>query len=149
VFLLSNEIKAKRIFKGLKFYDVLNVAKILDITPGVVRQYLREKRIKAVKIGSKWWVSEKSINAFLGGGSFWDQSNDKIMDSINQAIKLTFESNVPWLAKEVKRLIIEDLTEIMAEKFKIIDEKNKQFSGKVGEHFKRRTEGAKKEFSKV
>ena len=145
---MDNKIKAKRIFKGLKFYDVLNVAKILDITPGVVRQYLREKRIKAVKIGSKWWVSEKSINAFLGGGSFWDQSNDKIMDSINEAIKMTFEANVKWLAFEVKKLIIDDLTKNFRENLEEINRIAGIPEG-VNKIIKDRTEKVKKEFEKV
>ncbi|MBA7610602.1 hypothetical protein ES703_17814 [subsurface metagenome] len=145
---MDNEIKAKRIFKGLKFYDVLNVAKILDITPGVVRQYLREKRIKAVKIGLKWWISEKSINAFLGGGSFWDQSNDKIMDSINQAIKSTFEENVPWLAHKVKELIIDDLTKNFRENLAEINQiaGMPEVANKIMEDRKKKL---KKEFQKV
>ena len=150
---MSNEIKAKRIFKGLKFYDVKSVAKILDITPGVVRDYLRRKRIKAVKIGLKWWVSEKSINAFLGGGSFWDQSNDKIMDSINTAIKMTFEANVSWLAYKVKELIIEDITKSINKNLKKIDKDNVKSTEFISDNVTKKrvelTEAIKKDYAEA
>lgn len=139
-----------KVISGMKFYIPSDLAKILDLTEYTIRHYLRRKVLKGVRLGGRWYISEANLKAFLGGGRFFDQSDDVIMDQINQAIKLTFESNVPWLAKEVKKLIIEDLTKIMSERFKQIDENNKQLSGAIpGEHFKRRAEGAKKEFEKV
>jgi len=138
-----------KVISGMKFYIPSDLAKILDLTEYTIRYYLRRKTLKGVRLGGRWYISEANLKAFLGGGRFFDQSDDVIMDQINQAIKLTFESNVPWLAKEVKKLIIEDLTKIMSERFKQIDENNKQFSERAGEHLKRRTEVAKKEFEKV
>jgi hypothetical protein len=104
------EVKPEKVMLKMKFYITEDIVKILNVTPYTVRAYLRNEKIKSIKIGGRFYVSEANLKAFLGGGRFWDQSNDKIMDSINTAIKLTFESNVKWLAFEVKKLIIDDLT---------------------------------------
>jgi len=138
-----------KVISGMKFYIPSDLAKILDLTEYTIRYYLRQKILKGVRLGGRWYISEANLKAFLGGGRFFDQSDDVIMDQINQAIKLTFESNVPWLAKEVKKLIIEDLTKIMSERFKQIDENNKQFSGRIAEHFRNREKDIKKEFAKA
>ena len=138
-----------KVISGMKFYVPSDIAKLLDLTEYSIRCYLRDKKLKGIKIGGRWYISEANFKAFLGGGRFFDQSDDVIMDQINHAIKLTFEANVKWLAYEVKKLIIDDLTKIMTEKFKQIAENNKQFSGRIVEHFRNREKGIKKEFEKV
>ena len=56
-------------FGDIKFYDVQEIAKAFDMTPQSVRKYLKEGRIKAQKVGTKWLVSEEAIREFLMGES--------------------------------------------------------------------------------
>jgi len=117
-------MKPSKVFQGQKYFIVEDLAKILDLTPLTVREYLKKGRIKAVKVGMRWYIAEKNLIAFLGGGRFFDQPDDKIMDDINQAIKLTFENNVEWLAYRVKEIITRDLTEIIQSNLKKVDQDN-------------------------
>lgn len=148
---MNKKIIPKKIMRGMKFFNVPDLTEILGLTPLAVRDYLRKGKIKAVKIGKRWWVSDKNLMAFLGGGRFFDQPDDLIMDRINEAIKLTFESNVEWLAYHVKELIIDDLTKNINQNLKKIDEnndrleKNKNIPKEAVDHFRRRTEKIKKE----
>ncbi|MBA7522140.1 hypothetical protein ES705_14257 [subsurface metagenome] len=147
------KMKPSKIFQGQKYFVVEDLVKILNLTPLTVREYLKKGRIKAVKVGMRWYIAEKNLIAFLGGGRFFDQPDDIIMDKINEAIKLTFESNVPWLANKVKELIAKDLTEIMSERFKKIDQGNVRSTEfepeeKTAERI-RKTEKAKKDFQEA
>lgn len=145
-------MKPSKIFQGQKYFIVEDLAKILDITPLTVREYLKKGKIKAVKVGMRWYIAEKNLIAFLGGGRFFDQPDNKIMDDINQAIKLTFESNVEWLAYRVKEIIVKDLTEVVTKNIKKIEQDNvklTEFHDRDSEVMKERlqkTEKVKKDF---
>jgi excisionase family DNA binding protein len=54
--------------EGVKFYTVLEVARKLHITPQSVRQYIKENRIKATKVGGAFLISSKELMRFLGEG---------------------------------------------------------------------------------
>ncbi|MBA7482712.1 hypothetical protein ES707_18206 [subsurface metagenome] len=146
---MTNTKKPSVIVAGMKFFLVEDIAKMLNLKEHTIRYYLREKKLKGFRLGQRWYISNANLKAFLGGGRFFDQPDDIIMDKINEAIKSTFESNVPWLANEVKKLITKDLIGVISEKFKQIAENNKQFSGRIAEHFRNREKGTKKEFEKV
>jgi len=117
-------MKPNKIIAGKKFFVVEDLVKILGLTELTVRKYLQEKKIKSVKVGRRFYIEQKNLEAYLGGGRFFDQADDIIMSKINQAIKLTFESNVEWLAYRVKEIIIKDLTEIIQGNIKKVDQKN-------------------------
>lgn len=51
-----------------KAYDVKEVSQLFNITPVTVRRYLQEGKLKGVKFGVKWYVTEENIKAFLSGG---------------------------------------------------------------------------------
>jgi len=143
-------MKPSKIFQGQKYFIVEDLAKILDLTPLTVREYLKKGKIKAVKVGMRWYIAEKNLIAFLGGGRFFDQPDDKIMNDINQAIKLTFENNVEWLAYRVKEIITKDLTEVIQSNLKKIDQDNVRSTEfeteeKTAERI-RKTEKVKKDF---
>ncbi len=55
------------IIQGIEFYAVKELSKILGLSEQGVRIYLKKGRLKGVKIGRHWWVSEKNINKFLKG----------------------------------------------------------------------------------
>ena len=137
-----------KIISGMKFYIPSDIARILDLTEYTVRYYLRQKKLKGVRLGGRWYISEANFKAFLGGGRFFDQSDDKIMDSINEAIKMTFEPNVKWLAFEVKKLIIDDLRKNFRENLEEVN----QIAGipeGVNKIMEGRKKKLKKEFQKV
>lgn len=50
-----------------KFYNVEALAKMLSIPVQTVRLYIRRGRIKALKIGRRYLVSEEALEAFLDG----------------------------------------------------------------------------------
>ena len=53
----------------IKVYTVPELVKLLQLTPQSVRKYLKDGRIKAQKVGTKWLVSEEAIREFLMGES--------------------------------------------------------------------------------
>ncbi len=137
-----------RVISGMKFYIPSDIARILDLTEYTVRYYLRQKKLKGVRLGGRWYISEANFKAFLGGGRFFDQSDDRIMDSINEAIKMTFESNVKWLAFEVKKLIIDDLIKNFRDNLEEIN-RIAGIPGGVNKIMEERKKKLKKEFIKV
>ena len=54
-------------FSGAKLYNVKELEKILPITPLIIREYLREGKIKGHKIGKAWYVLKEDLEAFLLG----------------------------------------------------------------------------------
>lgn len=51
----------------IKFYDVQEIAKAFDMTPQSIRKFLREGRIKARKLGTRWYVTEEAMREYLLG----------------------------------------------------------------------------------
>ena len=54
-------------FGDIKLYDVQEIARIFDMTPQSVRKYFKEGRIKARKVGTRWYVTEEAIRDYLLG----------------------------------------------------------------------------------
>jgi hypothetical protein len=54
--------------KNQKYYRTEDLAEILPLTLRSIQQYIRDKKIHAVKIGLFWFVSEANLNLFLRGG---------------------------------------------------------------------------------
>jgi predicted site-specific integrase-resolvase len=50
----------------IKLYRVKDLARILGITERTALIYCEKQKIKSVKIGGKWTVSEKNLQAFIG-----------------------------------------------------------------------------------
>ncbi|MBA7544176.1 hypothetical protein ES705_36528 [subsurface metagenome] len=57
----------KRINK-IKFYLVEEIQDILGLTRETVTKYIHQGRIHAIKIGSSWHISQKSLNDFVETG---------------------------------------------------------------------------------
>jgi len=51
-----------------KLYSVEDLVNMLNLSAETVRAYLREKKIKARKIGLRWMVTEENLQKFLEGG---------------------------------------------------------------------------------
>ena len=60
---------AKTIKIGKKqFYNVEALAEMFLIPADTVRKYIRQGKVKAIKIGKKYMISEENLEAFLEGG---------------------------------------------------------------------------------
>jgi len=64
----KNIYPSKRI-RRISFFTTDQLAKILDLSMLTVRRYLREGKIKAVKIGQRWYISSRNLDKFLSGGN--------------------------------------------------------------------------------
>ena len=50
-----------------KFYDVKQVSGKLGVRVEAIRRYIKSGRLKAVKVGNKYIVSEDNYNDFING----------------------------------------------------------------------------------
>lgn len=53
--------------EGFRLYTLTEIEPILGVTHRTLLDYIAKKRIKAVKIGGKWKVSEENLRAFING----------------------------------------------------------------------------------
>lgn len=51
----------------IKYFTVSDLVDILPLTSVSIRSYLKEGRIKGVKIGNKYLVPKENIKRFLNG----------------------------------------------------------------------------------
>lgn len=51
----------------LKVYRIPEIAEILSVTERTVLSYCEKGKLKARKIGGRWTVSHKNLQAFLNG----------------------------------------------------------------------------------
>ncbi len=56
-----------KIIEGMKLYEVEDLVRMLNVSRVTVQSYLRAGRIKGVKIGKRWHVTDKNLKAFLSG----------------------------------------------------------------------------------
>ena len=52
---------------GIKLYSLKELAKELKVSIVTLRRYVREKKLRAQKIGRKLYVSEKNLRTYLHG----------------------------------------------------------------------------------
>lgn len=53
----------------IKIYTLSEVAEILHLTRRTVYSYVKSKKIKAVKIGRQWRVSQEAMREFVDKGT--------------------------------------------------------------------------------
>lgn len=53
----------------LKLYSLQEVSKILGVTHRTAWNYVKDGKIKAVKIGGAWKVTEENLRKFINGES--------------------------------------------------------------------------------
>jgi len=54
---------------GVNLYDLREVAEMLGVSYSTVRNYIKESKLEALKIGSKLYVNEENIKGFISGGN--------------------------------------------------------------------------------
>lgn len=51
----------------IKLYDIKELAEILHVSTRTLMRYIKDERLRAVKIGGKWTVSEENLQNFING----------------------------------------------------------------------------------
>lgn len=59
----------KKALDELKLYSLTELEPVLGVTHRTLLTYVKDKKIKAQKIGGKWKVSETNLKAFINGES--------------------------------------------------------------------------------
>lgn len=49
----------------MRFYTIVEVAKLLKVHDRTVRRLIDDEKLKAVKIGTTWRISESDLNDYL------------------------------------------------------------------------------------
>lgn len=57
----------KETLKAIKLFTLTELEEVLGVTHRTLLTYVKLGRLKAVKVGGKWKVSEENLKAFING----------------------------------------------------------------------------------
>ena len=60
------EENAKRL-EDIRLYTLTELEPVLGVTHRTLQTYIKDGRLKGVKLGGKWKVTEESLHRFLNG----------------------------------------------------------------------------------
>lgn len=60
------ELNAKRL-EDIRLYSLTEIEPILGVTHRTLLTYIKDGRLKGVKVGGKWKVSEDNLKKFING----------------------------------------------------------------------------------
>lgn len=63
---MANEARVK-VLEELKVYTLTEIEPILGVTHRTLLTYIKDGRLKGVKIGGKWKVSGENLRKFING----------------------------------------------------------------------------------
>jgi excisionase family DNA binding protein len=63
---MTNEARVKEL-EELKVYTLTEIEPILGVTHRTLLTYIKDGRLKGVKIGGKWKVSGENLRKFING----------------------------------------------------------------------------------
>ncbi len=63
----KKNIYPSRKIRGISFFTTDQLVDILGLSMLTIRRYLKKEKIKAVKVGQRWYVSSKNLDKFLSG----------------------------------------------------------------------------------
>lgn len=63
---MANEARVKEL-EELKAYTLTEIEPILGVTHRTLLTYIKDGRLKGVKIGGKWKVSGENLRKFING----------------------------------------------------------------------------------
>ena len=66
---MKNNTEKLQSLESFRLYTLTEIEPILGVTHRTLLEYVNKKRLKAVKIGGKWKVSEENLKAFINGDS--------------------------------------------------------------------------------
>jgi len=90
----NKKIMPSKVMGKLRFFTVEDLTKILPLTKLGIRDYLRRGKIKAVKVGTRWFVSEKNLSDFLLCKTIRDLSDDRLVETVNKMVELLFNEYI-------------------------------------------------------
>ncbi|MBA7529480.1 hypothetical protein ES705_21678 [subsurface metagenome] len=64
---MKKNIYPSRKIRGISFFTTDQLVEILGLSMLTVRRYLKKEKIKAVKVGQRWYISSKNLDKFLSG----------------------------------------------------------------------------------
>ena len=64
---MNKNIYPSRKIRGISFFTTDQLVDILGLSMLTVRKYLKKEKIKAVKVGQRWYISSKNLDKFLSG----------------------------------------------------------------------------------
>lgn len=139
--------------RGIRFFCVKDIAKILGLSIISARLYLKDGKIPGgLKIGGVWYVSNRNLDKWLNKDIF-SKPEPYILATIKKAMDQAQERNFEILYKRVKEAVIEDFIESIKVNLKDIDIENAKLTQflprKAIKLLKDRQTEAKKEFQKV
>jgi len=53
------------VIEGIKFYTIPETAQALNVTPQTVRAYIKQGKLKGVRVGRPILITENDLRAFL------------------------------------------------------------------------------------
>jgi len=53
------------VIEGVKFYNIQETAQALQVTPQTIRAYIRQGRLKSIRIGRPLLITEKNLREFI------------------------------------------------------------------------------------
>ena len=62
------ELNAKRL-ENIRLYTLTEIEPILGVTHRTLLTYIKNGRLKGIKVGGKWKVSEENLKKFINGES--------------------------------------------------------------------------------
>ena len=57
----------KETLEAIKLFTLAELEEVLDVTHRTLLTYVKTGKLKAVKVGGKWKVSEANLNSFING----------------------------------------------------------------------------------
>jgi len=64
---MKNNTENLQSLDTFRLYTLTEIEPILGVTHRTLLDYVAKKKIKAVKVGGKWKVSEANLKAFING----------------------------------------------------------------------------------
>lgn len=62
------ELNAKRL-EDIRLYTLTEIEPILGVTHRTLLTYIKDGRLKGIKVGGKWKISEENLKKFINGES--------------------------------------------------------------------------------
>lgn len=58
-------VKYMKLIMDVKYYDVVELSKMFELSENTIRNYFKDGKISAMKIGKSWHATESDIKEFL------------------------------------------------------------------------------------
>ena len=112
----NKKVMPSKVMGKLRFFTVEDLTKILPLTKLGVRDYLKKGKIPAVKVGLRWYVSEKNLSNFLLCKGIRDMPDDLLVNTVNKMVELAFNN---YIDDKIVPLIKDVIRESEQERAKI------------------------------